>query len=74
MSRKEVKGVYTRVRELRVEENWTLQELAHRADLSTSVIQKLEAAERAGKKSDPLTSTLEKLAGAFEVSVWEMFG
>jgi len=57
-----------RIRQLRAGNNLTQEKLAQKAGLSLYYVQILEARQ---PKKNATIITLEKLAGAFEMEVWE---
>lgn len=61
-------SVGMRIRELRKERSFSQEQLALRADLTTSYIGMLER----GLKS-PTVDTLDKISGALEISIEELF-
>lgn len=58
-----------RIRQLRAKHRFTQEQLAQKAGLSLYYVQILEA--RVQKKNATII-TLEKLAGAFDMEVWEL--
>jgi transcriptional regulator with XRE-family HTH domain len=59
--------VRERVKRLRQEKGYTLEQLARRADLSLGTVWKLEDG-----RHEPTLATLEAVARAFEISVSEL--
>ncbi len=57
-----------RLKALRLENNWTLEDLARRSDLSPPYLSRLEAGER-----QPSLATLISLAQAFEIPMAHLF-
>src|SRR5690348_18375352 len=57
-----------RIRELRLERGWNQATLAEHANLKQGTIANLET----GARDNPTRDTLEKLAGAFKMSVTEL--
>ena len=58
----------TRLRSLRTERDWTLEELSKRADLSPPYLSRLEAGER-----QPSLAALISMAQAFEIPIAALF-
>ena len=64
MKKKLARALSARIKALRETTGLSQQEIADRGDLSVSLVAKLEQ----GKKADPRTSTLLKLARALDVT------
>lgn len=58
-----------RIKEIRTEKNWTLEELAKRTGFTKGLLSKIE-----NNKVSPPVSTLAKIARALDVSLGDLFG
>lgn len=68
MPSRTVQRLLARIRQLRVARGWTQEEFSERSGISYKYYQAVEA----GRKKDLRLSTLERLAKAHQLEVWQL--